>query len=150
MTECNEAERLSAYHDGALSEPSRIALEEHLKGCPTCAAELARLARLSQLIQSTSRPEMPPQALGRFHRAIDLQPRITAMHVAEVFTAVAASILVFSSVCLWKMSTARADTAQIPVWETVAVAPQDPSGVAAQEQLARWIVQDLSGKNGHD
>jgi len=150
MMECRQADRLSAYYDGELPEPARVAVEEHIRGCPACAAELGRLQRLSQLVRAAGRSEMPPQALDRLHRSLDLQPKIAILRMAEVFAAVAASILLFSSVWLWRISTARDAAGPIPVWETVAVAPQDSPGVAAQEQLAQWIVQDLSWKNGHD
>jgi len=150
MIECQQAQRLSAYYDGEIPAPARAAFEEHLKGCPACAAELARLRRLSQWIRGAGRPEMSSRALERWHRSVDLQPKITVLHMAEVFAAVAASILLLSSVWLWRISGARDAPGPIPVWETVAVAPQDPSGIAAQDQLAEWIVQDLSGKDGHD
>lgn len=150
MTDCRQADRLSAYYDGEIPEPERAALEEHIRGCPLCAAEIARLQRLSRLIRGTGRTEMSPQALERLHQSLDLQPRITILHMAEVFAAVAASILIVSGVWLWMISTASEAAGQIPVWETVAVAPQDSSGAAAQEQLAQWVIQDLSRKNGHD
>ena len=150
MTECKQAQQVSAYHDGELSGPSRIALEEHLRECPICAAELARLNRLSLLIRGAGRPEMPREALDRLHRSVDLQPRIAVLRMAEAFAAVAALILLLSSAWLWSLSTVREAAGQIPIWETVAVAPQDVSAAATQEQLARWIVQDLSRKNGND
>jgi len=150
MTECKQSQAVSAYYDGELPEPSRAALEEHLSGCPLCAAELARLEKMSQLIRARDRVEMPREVLDRLHRSVDLQPKIAVLHVAEVFAAVAASILLVSTVWLWRISTARDAAGQIPLWETAAVASQDPSGVAAHEQLAQWIVQDLSRKNGHD
>ena len=112
-------------------------------------AELGRLEKMSRLIRAAERPEMPREVLDRLHRSVDLQPRITMLHVAEVCAAIAASILLVSTVWLWRVSAAR-EAGPIPLWETAAVAPQDPSGVAAQEQLAQWIVQDLSRKNGHD
>ena len=150
MSECEHAPRISAYHDGELPESSRLDLEAHIRQCPVCAAELARLQGLSRLLAGLGRSEMPREALERVHQAVDRQPNVALVRMAEVFTAVAASILVVSSVWLWKISAAGAAPGQIPLWETAAVAPQDPSGVAAQEQLARWIVQDLSRKNGHD
>ena len=150
MMECKHAQQMSAYHDGEIPEPSRAALAEHVRGCPVCAAELSRLDRLSRLIRTAGRPEMSPQALERLHRSVDLQPKVALLRMAEAFTAVAAAILLFSGVCLWRISAASASAEQIPLWETVAIAPQDLSAAAAQEQLAQWIVQDLSRKNGHD
>lgn len=149
MKECQQAERISAYHDGELPEASRAALEAHLRVCPVCAAELARLERLSHLIRGMGTQTMRPEALARLHQAVDLQPRLTLMHLAEAFAAVAAAILIASGAWLWTLSTAREASAQIPVWETVAVAPQS-APAAVQEQLTQWIVQDLSRENGND
>jgi anti-sigma factor RsiW len=150
MAECERVERVSAYHDGELDGPSRARLEAHLRACPACAAELARLRNLSQLIRAARRPRISAGAVGRLHRLADLQPKVALVRMAEVFMAAAALILVCSGVWLWRISSAGAASAQIPLWETAAVAPQDPSAVATQEQLAQWIVQDLSRKNGHD
>jgi len=151
MMRCPQAQRIIAYHDGELGEASRVAVEEHLRGCPLCAAELARLKKMSDLIRAHGGAEMPRQALDRLHRSLDLGPKITVLHVAEVFVAAAALILLVSSVWLWRISAVRDATGQIPLWETAAVAAQDTSAMATQEQqLAQWIVQDLSGKNGHD
>ena len=150
MMECKHAQQMSAYHDGEIPEPSRAALAEHVRGCPVCAAELSRLERLSGLIRTAGRPQMSAQALKRLHRSVDLQPKVALLRVAEVFTAVAAAILLFSGVWLWRLSATSASAEQIPLWETVAIAPQDLSAAASQEQLAQWIVQDLSRKNGHD
>jgi anti-sigma factor RsiW len=147
MTECKLADRLGAYHDGELDEASRAAMEAHRRVCPACAAELARLQKLSQMIGATARPAMSAAALQRLHRSVDLQPRITVMHMAEAFAAVAAAVLIAAVIWLSQLSTASEASAQIPVWEAAAVAPQDTS-TAGQEQLALWIVQDLSGKNG--
>ena len=52
MSECERAQRLSAYHDGEVSEAERVSLEAHLQGCPACAAERNRLRRLSDLLSA--------------------------------------------------------------------------------------------------
>jgi len=151
MIECPEPQRISAYYDGELAEPSRAGLEAHLRGCPRCAAELSRLQKMSQLIRAAGRAEMPREALERLHRSVDLQPKTAVLHMAEVFVGVAASILLVSCIWLWKISTARDTAVQIPLWETTAVAAHDTSAIATHEQqLAQWIVQDLSRKNGND
>ncbi|MBM4016942.1 MAG: hypothetical protein FJ288_01225 [Planctomycetes bacterium] len=150
MIECEQGQRVGAYHDGELPEASRAEVERHLRECPVCAAELRRLRRLSDLMRAAGGAEMPGEVLARLHQSVDMQPKITMLHVAEVFVAAAASILLVSCVWLWRISAAGADSGQIPLWETAAVAPQDPSAVASQEQLAQWIVHDLSRENGHD
>jgi len=146
MTDCGQADRLSAYYDGEIPEPERAALEAHIRGCPLCAGEMARLQRLSRLICSTGRMEMSSQALERLHQSLDLQPKIAILHMAEVFAAVAALILVASVIWLYTLSATREASAQVPEWEAAALAVRNPSA-SGQEQLAQWIVEDLSGKS---
>ncbi len=42
---CPEAHALGEYHLGLLSSTEQVAIEDHLKGCFLCAADLARLKR---------------------------------------------------------------------------------------------------------
>jgi len=146
MTDCGQADRLSAYYDGEVSEAERASLEEHIRGCPLCAVEIARLQRLSRLIRSTGQMEMSSQALERLHQSLDLQPKIAILHMVEVFAAAAAAILVASVIWLYALSATREASAQIPEWEAAALAARNPSA-SVQEQLAQWIVEDLSGKS---
>ena len=156
MDECREAERLGAYGDGELSDAARAGMEEHLARCPACRAELNRLRALSHMLAAADEPAMPPAAMKRFHKAVDAMPMIELAHIAEVFGAVAASILLACS--LWLLHArqyegrasplGRGD--QIPVWETVAVARHETTVTAPEEQLTQWIVQDLSEKTRHD
>jgi anti-sigma factor RsiW len=150
MAECGLTDRLNAYHDGELAATERAAMAAHLSGCQTCAAELARLERLSQLVREAGPAELPAEALDRLHQAIDQEPRTVVLHMAEALAAVAASILILAGVWLWKAAGTSEAPATIPVWESVAVAPQDASAGPSQEQLAMWIARDLSRKNAHD
>lgn len=64
---CAEArELLSAYIDGALSGALRLRLEEHLRECPSCAAELADLRRTVALIRSLDDVDPPAE----FHASL--------------------------------------------------------------------------------
>jgi anti-sigma factor RsiW len=150
MNECPESGRLSAYHDGELSAAERAAVEAHLAGCRACAAERARLDRLSRRVREAGPAEMPAEVLDRLHRSIDQQPRIVVLHMAEALAAVAASILILAGVWLWRVAGTSEQAASIPVWETVAVAPQDAVAAQSQEQLALWMAHDLSRKGAHD
>lgn len=59
---CAEArELLSAYIDGALSGAPRRRLEDHLRECPTCAAELADLRRTAALLASLDEIDPPAE-----------------------------------------------------------------------------------------
>ena len=48
MNDCEEASRLTAYHDGELSPSDRAQFERHLSQCPRCAAELGRIRKLDR------------------------------------------------------------------------------------------------------
>jgi len=150
MNECERAQRLSAYHDGEISEAERVSLEAHLEGCPACAAERNRLRRLSDLLSAAPRPEMPADALGRLHRAADDVAMADLGRMAKTLMAVAASILLVCAVWIWRSRAATEPTEPIPAWETAATAQEGTLATASDEQLARWIVQDLERKNGHD
>ena len=150
MDECREAERLGAYGDGELSDAARAGMEEHLARCPACRAELNRLRALSHMLAAADEPAMPPAAMKRFHKAVDAMPMIELAHIAEVFGAAAASILV--ACCLWLLHarSSGVTSGQIPIWETVAIARHETTVTAPEEQLTQWIVQDLSEKTRHD
>jgi anti-sigma factor RsiW len=147
MNDCPHVQRLGAYHDGELSGEARAQIEQHLRQCPACTAELRRLGRLSELLSAATATRIPPAALRRLHQGLDAVPMSDLRRVAEVCGAIAASILLVCSIYLVKTQPALGP---IPLWETVAVARQEPPTAAPEEQLGQWIVEDLSGKNGHD
>jgi len=146
MNECKHAERLGAYHDGELSAAARAEMEQHVRQCPACVAELERLGRLSQLLSEAAAPKMSPAALRRLHQRVDAARLADLWRVAEVCGAIAASILLVC--CIW-IAKARPAVDAIPVWETVALARQEPALAGPEDQLAQWIVQDLSGNSGN-
>jgi len=147
MNECRQSERLGAYHDGELSGAARAEMERHLGQCPACVAELERLGRLSELLGAAAAPKLSLAAVQRLHNGIDTIPMADLRRVAEICGAIAASILLVCTIWLVKTQSA---TDAIPIWETVAVARQEMPAVAPEEQLAQWMVQDLSGNSAHD
>jgi Putative zinc-finger len=42
---------VGAYAMGLLEEPDRLAFEDHLAGCPSCAAEIAQLSPMADLLR---------------------------------------------------------------------------------------------------
>jgi anti-sigma factor RsiW len=147
MTECKLANQVGAYHDGELLPAARTAMEAHLSVCPACAEELARLRRLSQVLHTARRPALPAETLARLHGAVELQPRLTLLHMAEAFTAVAAAVLVVSLLWLFELSTTTPASAQTATWETVATTTTD-STTTVQDPSSLWIDEVLSGKSG--
>jgi anti-sigma factor RsiW len=78
---CPVTTELGAYVLGALEPPERRQVEEHLAGCPACAAELAELAALPALLDRVPREDLDPVAVTpspelfeRVVAAADLRP----------------------------------------------------------------------------
>ena len=153
MSQCEQSDRLSAYHDGELDAPSRAAMDRHLASCASCAAELGRLRRLSGLLRAAAPAELSAGAMRRLHRSAELASSSTLRRWAEALTAVAAAILITFSVWLWRLPPAGATSGPMPTWETAALQhPSDSSATGAatpEEQLASWVLQDLSHEEPH-
>ncbi|HOF17708.1 MAG TPA: zf-HC2 domain-containing protein [Phycisphaerae bacterium] len=152
MNTCEQASRLSAYHDGEMSPDCRVEFERHLGQCPQCAAELDRLRRLTAMLGAARPAAIPAASLARLHRAVDLLPTTGIRRLAEALAGVAAAILLVCMIGLARRSDAPAATASMPVWETQAVAQQQAVSATATSDvlLASWMVQDLSGRSEHD
>jgi Putative zinc-finger len=58
---------LEAYHDGELNIEEQVAVQTHLRRCPTCASERQRLARLSATVREAAAADTLDEAesLGR-------------------------------------------------------------------------------------
>jgi len=152
MNECDHASLVGAYHDGELPPASAVELEAHIQRCPECAAELVRLCSLSRVLGSASWPQMPPEALGRLHRKVDLVARDGIRKLAEALAGVAASIVVACSVALAVLPGTAGPAQASARWETVAVSQQqaEASAASTEEQIALWIVQELPGNGTHE
>ena len=152
MTECKQAGWLGAYLDQEMPPAARAELEEHLRQCPACAAELRRLRELSHLLRATPWPEMPPGALGRLRRQAEVLAGTSIRRIAEVLTSVAAAIILVCCLWLWAFQQRTSSAEPISLWETTAVMTEaaEPPAPEPQDQLAQWIVQDLSVRGTHD
>jgi anti-sigma factor RsiW len=66
--ECRETQTLlSAFHDGELPAADRARVEDHLRGCPECAALLADLARVDR---AAGVPDPGPAYWDRFNARV--------------------------------------------------------------------------------
>ena len=66
--ECRETQTLlTAFHDGELPAAERSQVEEHLRGCPDCAALLADLARVDR---AAGVPDPGPAYWDRFNARV--------------------------------------------------------------------------------
>jgi hypothetical protein len=68
-----QRERLSAYLDGRLPAPERIALDQHLPTCARCANELAELRRTVAVLRALPTPALPRSF------ALPIQPRVATV-----------------------------------------------------------------------
>jgi len=150
MSECEYARRLSAYHDGEVSDADRASLEAHVRQCPACAAELRRLAALSHMVSRLGLPKMPAQSVERVRRATDAMLMADLGRMAKRFLAAAAAVLLVCSVWLWRSEAAPRPAERMPLWETAVATQQATLATGSEEQLAQWIALDLERKNGHD
>jgi anti-sigma factor RsiW len=149
MSECEQAGRLSAYHDGELDAAAAGILERHVLQCASCSAELGRIRGLSRLLGGLAPAQPSPQALRRFHRTADLAASGAIRHWAEALTAIAAAILVTFSAWLWRAEASQPPTDAAPTWEVSAVhRPTEPSAGGSEDQFAAWAAQDLSSQEG--
>ena len=101
---CGFSPLLSPYHDGELAGPHRHAVEEHLKRCRSCAAELEDLRGLSDVFADTREqariPRQPSPATLRLSApAVPPAPPKEFGHLKLVrrLTALAALVFVFAA-----------------------------------------------------
>ena len=97
---CPMSQRLCAYHDGELDSAEQAQVERHAAECPACAAELASLASLARLVGEFPRPHLSQIALHRLHDRTDMVMRAGVLRAARVLQAVAACVLVASTLML--------------------------------------------------
>jgi anti-sigma factor RsiW len=153
MNDCEYAARIGAYHDGELPSAAADEMEEHLRRCGACSAELARLRDLSRAIGSIAPPAIPPAVLRRTHVAIDRLSSLGVRRLAGALACAAAAVLVLSAAGLSLRSSApakaipaAASAVTIEEWEPAVIAQPDAvlAATDSRELLARWIVSDLS------
>ncbi len=144
---------VGAYCDGELSGRKRARMAAHIEQCPDCAREVERLRGLSRLLAGASVPQMRPLFLAQLHGRVAPAREVGVVRFAQQLTAVAAAVLVVCCIWLWYVpGSGGANGGPTEGWESAALALQVemPVDVSPDEQLAEWIVQDLSQENGSD
>ena len=106
---CREWESLLAeYVDGALSPEDRARVEQHLAGCPSCAAEVAAVQRLAPVLRSL--PEAhPPAGLADAVFAVTTRRRgwlrrLLPRRLAPLSAAAAVLVIVVALVTVYRNS----------------------------------------------
>jgi anti-sigma factor RsiW len=104
MELCERSNEVNAYHDNALPEAKRIALEGHLQTCASCARELESLRRLSRLFAAGLNTPEPVRVKLR-----DLRESRSARRFEMGLIGMAASILIICGAWLMNVSPANGD-----------------------------------------
>src|SRR5687767_3999349 len=147
--QCEQTEKVAAYHDGEMDAGPRAAFEAHLIACGVCAGELDELRRLSARLLMAEIPAVSAAGMKRFHGAVTVNEERGVLRLAEWLTAAAAALLLVGITGLFRSETTHASAPA--TWEQAAVAyPVDAEapGRAEMVQIAEWIRTDLSGGDG--
>ncbi len=149
MNECQQSEKVSAYHDGEMPADSRREMERHLDECPRCRAELERLRELSSSLGALPAPQASPAMLARLHRQVDQLAARSIYRLMEAGAAVAAAVLIVCTVGLLRQTPPP--VAAPALWEAQAAygASVDLASGGSEAVLAGWTVQDL-GNGEHE
>jgi anti-sigma factor RsiW len=159
MVDCENQLRLDAYHDGELSPAERLAVEAHLRDCPSCAAGLAAIRKMSGAFADTPPREPSHEQLLQLVRSVRVESSDSRM-LLRLFrvTAVAAVVLLASALAgaayLSQQTKAAAHEAmvldRVAVWSQPAAFATDPVNGGRQSEkqvwLAQWIADDLLGR----
>ncbi len=98
-------ERLNAYLDGELAPHEALAVQEHLRACPRCAAELDELKRLNRALEGQPLIAVPAafarrvRAAGEERRAGPVPIATSTARLNLVLSRVAAVVMVAAG--LW-------------------------------------------------
>ena len=159
MVDCENKVRLDAYHDGEISPAERSDVEAHLRGCPSCTAELVAIRRMSGAFADTTPREPSHEQLLQLARSVRAEASDARM-LLRLFrgTAVAAAVLLACALAgaayLSQRTKAAAHEAMVldhvATWPQPAAFATDPVSderqFEQQVRLAQWIADDLRGR----
>lgn len=167
MTDCSYLDRLGTFYDGELDPLTAEEVENHVRTCALCRAELREIGNLSVRFD-TMRGALPPEKLlARAHGAIDDgagRPGSQLLWIAGMLSGLAASVLVIGSAWLADAPGLPAERPaprvvvlplQVSDWERVAMTlrvdplpgvPTDAPDrqMLADARLADWMLRNLS------
>ena len=151
MSACKHIWEVGVYHDGELPPEAARRLEAHLVQCALCAQELRELRSLSRVLKSAALPDAPAKVIERLHQKVAATGEAAVITLVERLTAAAAAILI--AVCAaWMWSVFRgseSSAAAAKSWEWAAVTLREEASGDTQ-QIAQWIVDNLSREKQHD
>ena len=157
MSDCPYKLRLCAYHDGELAPDSVADLDRHLDDCNSCRSQLEEMRELTTLLAPTRVERLSGIELARLHQAIDRSDDRSILRLASAVSAIAASILIVSTVWLYDgpRSSGPLDSHDQPVtsWERLATTGQfeAPAGVhetgVAERSTTDWMLRVTRGRD---
>jgi anti-sigma factor RsiW len=165
MGPCEEKNMLAAYLDDELIAADRARLEQHLRTCATCSAELTSMREAAGALRRFRDESLTAGQQRDLHRAIDSAAADDARLMRFVATVgvLAASILLVGLLWLRMLAAPQPPTQgdlvsapHLEPWEQTAVTlrpdptllPTDPSQTQrmAENDLADWMLQGLNQK----
>jgi anti-sigma factor RsiW len=148
MTPCPSSEQLSAFLDDEVSDSRRAEMQEHLRICPMCAAEIEQIKSLSLVVSESPAPRLSQISLHRLHVRVNEAMDRGLLRFVRVFNAVAACVLVAGSAWLMvkthEVRTVESTTPAAPPWVDVAEVSDTPTG-AYSTPAAAWYLADDRG-----
>jgi hypothetical protein len=164
--ECSNLHRLSALHDGQLSNVEAQTLRAHVGECSQCAAVLDEISNLSLSFDDLRYCSMSTVGMVRAHSAANQaadanSSRYATIRIAGMLTGLAASIAIIAAAWMFDGDArpAAAPKAAIVVaarvavasdWERMAItldvgpAAVDDRPILADAAVADWMVRSLN------
>jgi anti-sigma factor RsiW len=150
---CDNLARVSAYHDGELSESAAAEVESHLATCDACAAELAGYRAMSRGFVSAELPSLSNSARRRLRRALEEERAASRLRIVRALTAVAASVFLVAAAQVihqqaFKQAAFNPETGRV-MWEPLLHPPTTqgqyllPVSPAAQSSFAQDMIDGL-------
>lgn len=141
MVECENRVWLNAYHDGELSPAERTDVGTHLRGCPSCVAELAAIRKVSSVFADAAPREPSREQLLQLARSVHAEPSDIRM-LLTLFrrTAAAAAVLFAFTLAGYGYLSQRAKNA---AHEAMVL---NDAATWSQPELAQWMADDLLGR----
>jgi anti-sigma factor RsiW len=153
-------QQLSAYHDGELSPIDRAEVARHLAWCEACILQLSQLKQMSGMLTAMSPDGLSQIAWHRLHAKLDEVLERGLVRWAWEVSAIAAAILLISSVCLMRISeptstTPAVATATVTATVTAVVPPWVHAQASADPVLSEpattpaqaWYLADARGSS---
>lgn len=119
--QCEFSNQNDAYLDGEMPASARVNYENHLKSCSACSQLLAQSQRLSGFVATAKSAKLSRNRRDRIHLLISRESSL--VRFGEVLLAIAASVMLASSICLFKIgdSSASPGDSSSANWENAAI-----------------------------